>query len=256
MDKGRGGEGRSPSWKSRRLCRERLRVYLETTRLIDELGWVGPAGSLEDTLRSVRRKVVAACDYSMPRHKRRQAKGSMYWWKDQLAALRQECLAARRKFARSKRDAMLHEAWKGAKTALRRGIKKSRLQCWKDLIGEVKKDSWGLAFKIVTKRLATRRKTPGLDNRDRVKYIVRSLFTRVEPFQRQDRSSCVVRREELFTLEELKRVGGGLEENTAPGMDGVPNKILKLVIEAYPGILLEVFNSSLREGRFFVDWQK
>ena len=67
---------------------------------------------------------------------------------------------------------MLHEAWKGAKTALRRGIKKSQLQCWNDLIGEVEKDPWGLAFKIVTKRLVARRKTPGLDNPDQVKYIV------------------------------------------------------------------------------------
>ena len=102
---------------------------------------------------------------------------------------------------------MLHEAWNGTKAALRRGIKKSRLQCWKDLIGEVEKDPWGLAFKIVTKRLVDRRKTPGLDNPDRVKNIVRGLFSHVEPFQRQDRSSCVVRREELFTLEEVKIAG-------------------------------------------------
>ena len=111
---------------------------------------------------------------------------SQGWWNDQLAALRRECLAARRKFTRSKGDATLHEAWKVEKTALRRGIKKSRRQCWKDLIGEVEKDLWGLAFKIVTKRLMVRRKTPGLDNPDRVQYIVRSLFPHVEPFQRQD----------------------------------------------------------------------
>ena len=45
-----------------------------------ELGWFGPAGTLEDTVRSARRKVVAACDYSM------------------------------RKFTHSTADAMLHEA--------------------------------------------------------------------------------------------------------------------------------------------------
>ena len=75
VDKGRGGEGRSPSWNTRRLSRERLREHPEETRLIDELGWVCPAGSLEVAVRSVRQKVVAACDYSMPRRKRRQAKG-------------------------------------------------------------------------------------------------------------------------------------------------------------------------------------
>ena len=88
VDKDRGSEGRSLSGNARRLCRERLKVHLETTRLIDELGWVEPAGSLEDTVRSARQKVVAACDYSMPRRKRRQVRGSMYWCNDQLATLR------------------------------------------------------------------------------------------------------------------------------------------------------------------------
>ena len=173
-----------------------------------------------------------------------------------MSVLRRKCLTARRRFTRSKGDPLLREAWKKAKSALRQGRKKSRLQCWKDLIGEVEKDPWDFAFKIFTKRLVTRRKTPGLDNADRVKYIARSFFPHVEQFQRQDRNSCVVRREKLFTLEELKRAGGRLKANTAPGIDGMPNEILKEVIGAYPEILLEAFNSCLREGRLFVDWKK
>ena len=66
----------------------------------------------------------------------------------------------------------------------------------------------------------------------------------------------MVRREELFTLEELQRAGGRHKVNTAPGIDGVPNEILKEVIGVYPEILLEAFNSCLREVRFFVDWKK
>ena len=66
----------------------------------------------------------------------------------------------------------------------------------------------------------------------------------------------MVQREELFTLEELKRAGGRLKANTAPGIDGVPNEILKEVIEAYSEIFLEAFNSFLRKGRFFADWKK
>ena len=95
-----------------------------------------------------------------------------------------------------------------AKAASRRGIKKSRLQCSNDLIGEVEEDPWGLTFKVVTKRLEARRRTSGLDNSDRVKYILRSLFPHVEPCKRQDRSPSVVQRVELFTLEKLKRAGG------------------------------------------------
>ena len=88
---------------------------------------------------------------------------------------------------------------------------------------------------------------------DRVKYIVRRLCSRVGPFQRQHRSSCVVQREELFTLEELKRAGGRLNANM-PRIDEVPNEILKEVIGAYPEILLRAFISCIREGRFLADW--
>ena len=232
MNTGRGGKGRSPFWNTRRLGKDRLNNHLEETGHIDELGWAKSAGSLEDTEWAASREVVAACDHSMPRRGHRRTGESMYWWNDQLSALRRKYLAARRRFTRSKGDSLLHEAWKKAKSALRQGIKKSRLQCWKDLIGEVEKDPWGLAFKIVTKRLVTRRKIPGLDNPDRVKYIVRSLFPHVEPFQRQGRSSCVVRREELFTLKELKRAGERLKAKPAPGIDGLPNEILKEVIGA------------------------
>ena len=135
-------------------------------------------------VRAARRKVDAVYDHWMPRRWHGRTGDSMYWWNDQLSVLRRECLAARRRLTRSKGDPLLHEEWKKAKSALRQGIKKSRLQCWKDLIGEVEKDPWGLAFKIVIKRLVTRRKTPGLGNPDRVKYIVRSFFPHIEPFQR------------------------------------------------------------------------
>ena len=66
----------------------------------------------------------------------------------------------------------------------------------------------------------------------------------------------MVRREEIFTLEELKRAGGRLKANTTPRIDEVPNEILKEVIGAYPEIFLEAFNSCFRKGRFFADWKK
>ena len=66
----------------------------------------------------------------------------------------------------------------------------------------------------------------------------------------------MIQREELFTLKELKRADERLKANTAPGIDGLQNEILKEVIGVYPAILLEVFKSCLREGRFFADWKK
>ena len=126
---------------------------------MDKVFW-----DVASTVQAARRKVIAACEHSMPRRGHGRTEDSMYWWNDQLSVLHRECLTARRRFTRSMGDPLLREACKSAKSAPRQGIKKSRLQCWKDLIGEVVKDPWGLAFKIVTKRLVTRRKTPGLDD--------------------------------------------------------------------------------------------
>ena len=78
---GTGIKERNPSWKTRRLSKDKLREYLEKTRLIDGLGWSKSAESLEDTVRAMRRKVVAWCDYSMPRQGDRRTKNSMYWYR-------------------------------------------------------------------------------------------------------------------------------------------------------------------------------
>ena len=79
MNTGRGGNVRGPSWNSKRLSKDKLREHLEETRLIGELGWARSAESLEDTVRAARRKVVAACDHSMPRRGHRCTGDSMYW---------------------------------------------------------------------------------------------------------------------------------------------------------------------------------
>ena len=128
MNAGRDGKVRSSSWNTKRLSKDKLREHLEETRLIDKIGRARSAGSLEDTVLAARRKVVAACDHSMPRRGHGCTGDSMYWWNDQLSVLRRKCLTARLRFTRSKGDFLLRGAWKKAKLALRPGIKKSRLQ--------------------------------------------------------------------------------------------------------------------------------
>ena len=78
----------------------------------------------------------------------------------------------------------------------------------------------------------------------------------MECFPREEWRSCSIQNEELFTLEKLKRASQSLKANAAPGIDGIPNEILKEVIRVYPYILLEAFNSYLHEGRFFTDWKR
>ena len=78
VNTGRGGKVRSPSWNTKRLSKDKLHEHLEESGLIDELEWAGSAGSLEDTVRAARRKVVAACNHSMPCRGHGRTGDSMY----------------------------------------------------------------------------------------------------------------------------------------------------------------------------------
>ena len=61
------------------VIKDKLREHLEEIMLIGDLGWARSAGSLEDTARATRWKVVAACDHSMPRCGHGRNGDSMYW---------------------------------------------------------------------------------------------------------------------------------------------------------------------------------
>ncbi|XP_051159331.1 uncharacterized protein LOC127280415 [Leptopilina boulardi] len=103
------GGSKKPSWNLRRLNRERLAESLAESRSIQELGWTTKPITLEEKVREARRVIIAACRNSMPRRQKRKAKKALYWWNDDLARLRRECHAARRKYTHSKGDLLLQE---------------------------------------------------------------------------------------------------------------------------------------------------
>lgn len=248
---------RRPSWNTRKLDKEKLSQFLTEARLIDEMGWGTRPQTWEQEVRATRKTISAACDAAMPR---RNPNGpgvkSVYWWSEELASLRKHCLAARRSYTRSKGNLQLQAAWNEARSTFKKAIKASKLRCWRDLIGEVENDPWGLAFKIVTKKLRTRRQTPGLDRPSWVKQIIRALFPPAEPWTRRDWRAYHPKDEELFTLSELKEAAGRLKPGKAPGIDGIPNEILKETVTVYPGILLRCLNACFLNGEFFSDWKR
>ena len=184
VNTGRGGKGRSPSWNTKRLNKDKLQEHLEETRRIDELGWavcwvVGGhcAGGEAESCRSM-----------WPLNASPRARA--YRGLDVLVERPVVCPAS----------GMPHSA-----------------------AGIYPLKGWSSAARGKENSKITRRAVPKT----------------VPNFLRGPR-------EELFTLEELKRAGGRLKANTASGIDGVPNEILKDVFRAYPQILLEAFNSCLR----------
>ena len=254
---GRHNKIKHPSWNTRKLDESKLRLFLEETRLMDELNWVETPETTETLAKTTRSKMIAACDASAPRRKSERCVGnSMHWWNEELSRLRKECLKARRVSTRSKGNKSSEIAWKKVKKAFKKAMKKSQQKSWKDLIAEVEKDTWGLAYKIATRKLVSRQKVPGLDNQQWVREIIRALFPLEGAWARKEWKDVVVHEEDLFTLEELKPAGAKLKTGKAPGPDGIPNEILRKIVEVYPRMLLDTFNACLQEGAFFSDWKK
>lgn len=75
----------------------------------------------------------------------------MYWWNEKLEKSRAICLKANRKHKRFKGNIFLKLEWNKAKKPFTKAIKQSQSSGWKDLIAEVEKDTWGLAYKILSR---------------------------------------------------------------------------------------------------------
>jgi len=52
------------------------------------------------------------------------------------------------------------------------------------------------------------------------------------------------------TNAELRQAARSLKTKKAPGVDEVPNKILKRIVELRPGIILDVYNRCITESIF------
>ena len=111
-----------------------------------------PADKLSATLRTV-------CDKCMPKVKAHNKRQPMYWWSDEIAELRKDCIGKRRKYLRIARkniprveNAMWSE-FVQSKKALKVSIKRSKKRAWKDVCDSIEKDVWGKGYGIVKKRL-------------------------------------------------------------------------------------------------------
>lgn len=177
IDREERGRRLSLSWNRNRLNEEALNRFLEEQRLVDELNWTQREKSFLAYMKSTVQIVRRACDASMPRRKGTNGnRRPMYWWTAAIADLRKKCLSARRKYTRSKGDALLKVELDRARKDLKREIRNSKRRCWEELIAEVENDPWGFPYRLVTKKLVSSHRTPGLDNTTWVRTIIQTLF--------------------------------------------------------------------------------
>jgi hypothetical protein len=227
----------------------------------------------------VQRAIGAACDASMPKKDGRAGrKEKAHWWTDELSRLKTACSSGRRRLHRCREEAtkrVLLEEYRCVRRKLKQGIRDGKMRAWKELCETADQDPWGLPYRIIAGKLAKRQPLPDLvrpDGRltdgpkERTACIMQVLFpeddlndTEEQAYERQSSARAIVTELEetpLFTVEELTMAVRRLKPGKAPGIDGITNEIVRLVIcNDKQGILLAMFNACLEQGRFPKCWK-
>lgn len=201
--------------------------------------------------------LTRACECSMPRKTTVRDRRPVYWWSQEIAELRKSCFKLRRLAQRAQRNTpnfqLKSGQYRAARRALKSAIAKSKIRKWNELCEDVESDPWGLGYKLVLQKLGGADPTSELPT-DVKERIVEELFPLHEP---EERATVEVIPTEipLFTRDELQKAAKTMRNRKAPGPDGIPVEILKMVSERHPDVLLNMYNECLMEGQFPEQWK-
>lgn len=169
---------------------------------------------------------------------RRPWKNRVYWWNNEIADLRRNCLKKRRILTRTRtqnqneeRRTEAHRAYGEARKALRLEIGRAKNKKWRELLEEVENDVWGQGYAIVTKRLfGGQQQTLTMEKEAD---ILQKLFPRRARVNWEYELPAM---DEFipFTTEEVMEEVKQMKNKKVPGPDGIPSETLKLVIRDDP----------------------
>ena len=154
-----------------------------------------------------------------------------------MEGLRNKCKRRRRDFQRARKANRPNaieeqEAYKkpyGAyRRILRMTIHKCKTDSWKNLIETINSDPWGLPYKIVMDKLRRSQGPSMPEDEESLRKIVQVLFPTGEPrtsFPNQEHGEAG----EPFSLQELKAAASRLSPGKSPGLDGIPNEVVRLI---------------------------
>ncbi|KAF0745515.1 Reverse transcriptase domain-containing protein, partial [Aphis craccivora] len=195
-------------------------------------------------------------------HAEKKPRKSVHWWNPELSVLHSAANHLRRVFQRKRKrhgpaaSTAEETAAKEAKRELTRAIKRAKETSWKILCDQVQRDPWGLPYKLVMGKLTRPPPIPELNVPGRLQHIVDGLFPK---HPRRDNSTWLHNQQLDGTpwkidIEELKTAASRLRNKISPGIDGIPNEVVKVIVALNPTILLNVYNTCLAEdclGKLF-----
>lgn len=245
----------TPGWNVSRLDAVALSSAIdeEKATVLESSGTTG------DIVQATMRLIERSCDSAMPRKAQpRSNRRSAYWWTEDIAVQRRQCLKLRRKVTRSRRRGgmvpeTLMQEFRAARQELKRAISASKASKWKALTEDLNNDPWGLGYRVVMRRLGVQSANPNMSS-VQLEAIVDALFPahRIRP---NEDVAVVPEQVPLFSELELESAIGSMRCRKAPGPDGVPTEVLKVVGRVFPGLLLNMYNRCLLEGLFPLRWK-
>ena len=205
--------------------------------------------------------VKASNETLRPLKASRNGKRPVYWWSENIAEARRDCIAKKRTMTRvnGKATHTPQEAetakseYREARRVLKKRILQSKKDAWKKVIEELDRDIWGNGYRIVTKRLGAR-KTARI-SAEQQEEEARKLFPAVEDRGWQPRAFDKRSVPEI-SAEELQVAAERIRKKKAPGPDQISPEIAKVVAQSHPGTLLAVFNDSIRKANFPKAWRR
>lgn len=233
-------------WNVRKLDRQKLDNALEQIEYTDS------------SVRAFSRILSDLCETSMPRKKTAARRKPVYWWSNEIAELRKECLRRRRLYSRSVRRNQLQvtqqlwDAYKEIQKKLRNCIRAAKKACWQNLLNTIDGDIFGDGYKTAMRRLHGLPPRPIL-TMDETQDVVRRLF----PIHQQVIFDCNVGNGLLnFTDDELAIAIKKIKNKKAPGPNNIPPEIIKQVALSKRQYILSVYNDLASKTCFPTEWKR
>lgn len=240
---------RLTGWKVDTFDRDVFAIVMEGTAL---------DGSAEVMAEQLISQIEQACNASMVVRKRSANKQPVYWWNEEIANMRSECVRARRQYTRSRGrpDNNLHqEVFKAKRKALKLAIRRSKRKCFLDICEDVENNPWGLAYKLVTKKLKCLNPTPPKEE-SVLSGIVEHLFPRQETSSWEHSIPNEAFHFPQVDIDEIESAISNFKDRKSPGLDCIPNMVLKEAVRCCPEQFVKVMNTCLSEGSFPLMWKR
>lgn len=237
-------------WNVSRLKTERLLAEIDKNPSPDDLN-INCRTLVDETIK----RIIQGCNGSMPKVGKNHRKQAVYWWTAEIAQRRTICLSLRRKLTRARKTGLAineGEELKQAKKVLKLAIIQSKKVKFEELRNDLNCNPWGLGYRIVMQKLGAKSSVELMDG-ETTKTIVDALFPTHAPLREEIETNTTAPApfEEIELMAAVKTLKG----NKAPGPDGIPTEVFKIIAAERPRMLLDMYNACLQEGVFPEVWK-